>query len=59
MLLSVKPITRISVNVEMIDAGIASDAMITARMLRMNTITTTAAKRLPNSRCSSSDSTEA
>ena len=59
MLLSVKPITRIRVKVEMIDAGIASDAMITARMLRMNTITTTAAKKLPHSRCSSSDSTEA
>ncbi len=51
--------TRISVNDEMIDAGIASAAMITARMLRMKNITTIAANRLPKIRCSSSDSTEA
>ena len=59
MLFSVKPITRISVNDAMIDAGIASEAMITARMLRMNNITTMAAKRLPKIRCSSSESTDA
>ena len=59
MLFSVKPITLISVNDEMIDAGIASAAMITARMLRMKNITTIAANRLPKSRCSSSDATEA
>ena len=47
MLFSVKSITRISVNVEMIDAGIASAEMITARMLRMKNITTMAANRLP------------
>jgi hypothetical protein len=43
----------------MIEAGMASAAMITARMLRMKNITTMAAKRLPKTRCSSSDSTEA
>ena len=40
MLFSVKSMTRISVNVAMIDAGIASAEMITARMLRMKNITT-------------------
>ena len=59
MLFSVKPITRISVNDAMIDAGIASDAMITARMFRMKNITTIAANRLPKIRCSSSDATDA
>ncbi len=47
MLLSVKPMTRISVNDEMIDAGIASDEMITARRLRMNSITTIVANSDP------------
>ena len=59
MLFSVKPIMRISVNDAISDAGMASAAMITARMLRMKNITTTAAKRLPKIRCSSSDSTDA
>jgi hypothetical protein len=59
MLLSVKSIARISVNVEMIDAGIASAAMMTARMFRMKNITTTAAKRLPQMRCSSRAATDA
>ena len=59
MLFSVNPISRISVNEEMIDAGIASAAMMTARMFRMKNITTIAAKKLPKIRCSSSDSTEA
>ena len=40
MLLSVKSIARISVNVAMIDAGMASAEMITARMFRMKNITT-------------------
>ena len=59
MLLSVKSIARMSVNVATIDAGIASAAMTTARMLRMKNMTTTAASRLPHSRCSSSDAREA
>ncbi len=59
MLFSVKPITFISVNDEMMEVGIASAAMRTARMLRMNTMTMTAAKRLPKIRCSSSDATDA
>ena len=58
MLFSVKPITFISVNDEMIEAGIARAEMRTARILRMNTITMTAANRLPKSRCSSSDATD-
>ena len=59
MLFNVKSIARISVNVAMIDAGMASAAMMTARMLRMKNITTIAAKRLPQIRCSSSAATEA
>ena len=59
MLFSVNPIRFISVNAAMIDAGIASAAMMTARRFRMNTITMIAAKRLPNTRCSSSDDTDA
>src|SRR5450759_1067928 len=39
MLFSVNPMMRISVNDEMIDAGIASDAMMTARMFRMKNMT--------------------
>ena len=39
--------TRISVNDEMIDAGMASDEMMTARRLRMKTITTIVANRDP------------
>ena len=59
MLLSVKSMPRISVNVATIDAGMASAEMITARRLRMKNITTTAARRLPQIRCSSSDEIEA
>ena len=47
MLFSVKSIARISVNVAMIDAGMASDEMTTARMLRMKNMTTTAGQQLP------------
>ena len=47
MLFSVKPMTRISVNDEMIEAGIASAEMITARRLRMKNITTMVAKSDP------------
>ena len=59
MLFSVKSMARISVNVAMIEAGMASAAIRTARMLRMKNITTMAANRLPQTRCSSSASTEA
>ena len=59
MLFSVKSIARISVKVEMIDAGIASAEMMTARMFRMKNITTRAAKKLPQIRCSSSAETDA
>jgi hypothetical protein len=59
MLLSVKSIARINVNEETIDAGIATDAMITARRLRMKNSTTSDASRLPQSRCSSSDAIDA
>ena len=59
MLLSVKSIARISVNAEMMDAGIASAAIMTARVFRMKNMTTMAAKRLPQMRCSSSAATDA
>ena len=59
MLLSVKSMPRISVNVAMIETGMASDEMITARRLRMKNITTSAARRLPQIRCSSSDAIDA
>ena len=55
MLFSVKSIARISVNVATIEAGIASQAMITARRLRMKNITTSPARKLPHTRCSSSE----
>ena len=45
MLFSVKSMTRISVNDAMIEAGMASDAMITARRFRMKIITTMVAKQ--------------
>ena len=51
--------TLISVNDEMIEAGIASAEMITARRLRMKNITTIVANSAPNSRCSSSDEIDA
>ena len=59
MLFSVKSMARISVKVAMIDAGMARAEMMTARMFRMKNITTIAANRLPQTRCSSSDSTDA
>ncbi len=55
MLFSVKSIARISVNVAMIEAGMASQAMITARRLRMKNMTTSPARKLPQTRCSSSE----
>ena len=59
MLFSVNPMMFMSVNDEMIDAGIASAAMMTARMFRMKNITTIAANRLPKIRCSSSEAIDA
>ena len=59
MLFSVNPMMLMSVNDEMIDAGIASAAMMTARMFRMKNITTIAANRLPKIRCSSSEAIDA
>ena len=59
MLFSENPMMFISVNEEMIDAGMASAEISTARMLRMNTITTIVANNAPNTRCSSSELIEA
>ena len=59
MLFSVNPMMFISVNDEMIDAGMASAEMSTARMLRMKTITTMVANSAPKIRCSSSDAIDA
>ena len=59
MLFSVNPMMFISVNDEMIDAGIATAEMMTARMFRMKIITTTVANNAPKSRCSSSEAMDA
>ena len=59
MLLSVKSMARINVNVAMIDAGMATEAMMTARRFRMKKNTTSDASRLPQIRCSSSDAIDA
>ena len=59
MLFSVNPMMLISVNEEMIDAGIASAEMMTARMFLMKNITTIVANSAPKTRCSSSDEIEA
>ena len=59
MLFSVKSITLSSVKVATIEVGIATAAISTERTLRMKSITTRLASRLPKSRCSSSDFTEA
>ncbi len=47
------------VKVATIEVGMAREAMITERRLRMNRNTTRLAKRLPNSRCSSREAMEA
>jgi hypothetical protein len=52
MLLSVKPNAFITVNVPMMDVGIASAAITVTRMLRMNRNTTMLASRPPRNRCS-------
>ena len=59
MLFSVNPMMFISVNDEMIDAGMASAEMMTARMFRMKNITTIVANSAPKIRCSSSDAIDA
>ena len=59
MLFSVNPMMFMSVNDEMIEAGIASAEMMTARTLRMKIITTTVAKSAPKMRCSSSEAIDA
>ena len=59
MLFSVKSMTLSRVKVATIEVGMATAAMSTERRLRMNSITTRLASRLPNSRCSSSDFTDA
>ena len=59
MLFKVKSIALSSVNVAMIEVGIATAAMSTDRRLRMNSRTTRLASKLPNSRCSWSEATDA
>ena len=59
MLLSEKSMPRISVNVAMTDAGMATAAIKTARQLRINTQTTKLAKILPKMRCSIREWTDA
>ena len=59
MLLSEKSIPRISVNVAITDAGMATAAITTARQLRINTQTMKLARMLPKIRCSSSEWTDA
>ena len=59
MLLSVKSMARINVNVAMIEAGMATEAMMTARRFLMKKNTTSDASRLPQMRCSSSDAMDA
>ena len=52
MLLSEKSIPRISVKVAIMELGMATAAMRTARQLRMNSQTMALAKMLPRIRCS-------
>ena len=59
MLFREKSIPRISVNVAMTDAGMATAAIKTARQLRMKTQTMKLARMLPRMRCSSSEWTDA
>ena len=59
MVFSVKSMTRISVNVAINDAGIASALMIIAGTFRMKARTTRLASRLPRIRCSSSEAIDA
>ena len=59
ILLSEKSMYRISVNVAIMEVGMASAAINTARQLRMNSSTTRLARKLPRTRCSSSECTEA
>src|SRR2546425_2370409 len=59
ILLSEKSMYRISVNVAIMEVGMARAAINTARQLRMNSSTTRLARKLPRTRCSSSECTEA
>src|SRR5215467_14605247 len=59
MLLSVKSIAFNNVKVAIIDVGIAIEAMTTDLTLRIKNKTTSAASRLPNSKCSSRDAIDA
>jgi hypothetical protein len=59
MLFNEKSIPRISVKVEITDAGIATAAISTARQLRMKIQTMKLARMLPRTKCSSSECTEA
>jgi hypothetical protein len=59
MLLSVKSMTLSRVKVAMIEVGMARDAMMTERTLRMKRNTIREASTLPKKRCSSSDAMEA
>ncbi len=58
MRLSVKCATIIRPNVEMIDIGIDSAAMIVERKLPRNSNTTSAARPAPITRCSSTSSAD-
>ena len=57
--LSVYPIPLISAKVAMIDVGIAMAAMMVVRMLARKKKMTSAARKLPATRCSSSERTAA
>jgi len=59
MLFREKSMPRIRVKVEMIEAGMATAAINTARQFRMKSQTTRLARMLPKIRCSMSECTEA
>src|SRR5437870_10001005 len=59
ILLSEKSMYRISVNVAIMEVGMARAAINTARQLRITSSTTKLARKLPRTRCSSSECTEA
>ncbi len=59
MLFREKSIPRISVKVAMMEVGMATAAMSTARQLRMNSQTIRLARMAPRIKCSSSECTEA
>ena len=59
MLFNEKSIPRMSANVAITDAGMATPAISTARQLRMKTQTMKLARMLPRIKCSMSEWTEA